>query len=48
MLEVRGLIKAFSMAECEGILCLIIKFANMAYYSEPKMSSLPKKENISG
>ena len=32
MLEVRGIIKAFSMDECVGILCLIIKFANMAYY----------------
>jgi hypothetical protein len=33
LLEVRGLIKAFSAVECAGILCLIIKFAIMAYYS---------------
>jgi hypothetical protein len=32
LLEVRGLINAFSTAEYAGILCLIIKFAIMAYY----------------
>jgi hypothetical protein len=47
LLEVRGLIKPFSMAECVGILCLIIKFAIMAYYSGIKISSLPDKVKTS-
>jgi len=46
LLVVRGLNHAFSIAQYARILCLIIKFANMAYNSEIKISSLPKKEKI--
>jgi hypothetical protein len=44
LLEVGGLINAFSPPRYAGILCLIIKFANMAYNSELKRSSLPKNK----
>jgi hypothetical protein len=42
MLEVGGLIKAFPRSDCAGILCLIIKFAIMTYFSGIKISSLPE------